>query len=188
MKELKQDPRLVRTRQSIIEAFIQLSYNKEFSQITVKDITETAQINRATFYNHFLDKYDLLEKVVSEKLSLNLGCSSHPKPLSLEDTIKEVFLALIRFVENIPAVVRSQEEHHTIESIIHIELTSLFHKQLVRECPDCDPAHTQRLSRLLTHSITGMSRDYHNHFTDTSPLDYVNSLLPYLCSGIKESS
>ncbi|GAB2501001.1 TetR/AcrR family transcriptional regulator [Alkalibacterium psychrotolerans] len=188
MKELKQDPRLIRTRQSIIEAFIQLSLKKEFSQISVKDITLTAQINRATFYNHFLDKYDLLEKVVSEKLSLNLGCSRHPRPLSLKETIKEVFLALIRFQENLNTVVSAEDENQTIESIVHIELTSLFFKRIASERPDSELETTKRLASLLTHSVTGMSKDYHSQFSGTSPEDYVESLLPYLVCGITEES
>lgn len=188
MTQLKQDPRLIRTQEAIVDAFLKLSHKKDFSQITVKDITETARINRATFYNHYLDKFDLLEKVVSDKLALDLGCSRQPRSLSLEDTVKEVFLAFIRFIENISTAVRSQEEHSTIESIVHIELTSLFLKQLDKECPDCAPAHNQRMSRLLTHSVIGMSRDYHTQFSEITPQDYVNSLLPYLLAGIKEKS
>lgn len=188
MKELKQDPRLIRTRLSIIDAFIKLSHKKEFSQISVKDLSQTAQINRATFYNHFLDKYDLLEKVVSEKLSLNLGCSSHPRPLSLKETIKEVFLALIRFQENLNTVVSAKEENQTIESIVHIELTSLFFKRIASERPDSELETTKRLASLLTHSVTGMSKDYHSQFSGTPPEDYVESLLPYLVCGITEES
>lgn len=72
--QTKTDPRVLRTRKLITEAFIQIFQTKSFSEISVKDITTEAMINRATFYNHFLDKYDLLEKVVEEKLHLNLGC------------------------------------------------------------------------------------------------------------------
>lgn len=55
------DPRTVRTRKLIVEAFNQLIISKSFEQITVKDITEQATINRATFYAHFVDKYALLD-------------------------------------------------------------------------------------------------------------------------------
>lgn len=41
---------------------------KSFHSITVTDITKVADINRATFYSHFKDKYDLLEQVVDEIL------------------------------------------------------------------------------------------------------------------------
>lgn len=67
MSETKTDPRIIRTRKLIMDSFIELSSKKEF-----KDITEKAMINRATFYYHFEDIYDLLEKALSEVLLINL--------------------------------------------------------------------------------------------------------------------
>ena len=72
MSETKTDPRIIRTRKLIMDSFIELSSKKEFKDITVKDITEKAMINRATFYYHFEDIYDLLEKALSEVLLINL--------------------------------------------------------------------------------------------------------------------
>ena len=65
MTQTKTDPRVLRTRKLIMDAFIELSGKKEFKDITVKDITTEAMINRANFYYHFEDIYDLLEKVLS---------------------------------------------------------------------------------------------------------------------------
>jgi AcrR family transcriptional regulator len=63
MTQEKTDPRILRTRKLIMDSFITLSGEKEFKDITIKDITTEAMVNRATFYYHFEDKYDLLEKV-----------------------------------------------------------------------------------------------------------------------------
>jgi AcrR family transcriptional regulator len=38
---------------------------KSFDEISVQDITETATVNRATFYDHYADKYALLEALVA---------------------------------------------------------------------------------------------------------------------------
>jgi len=62
MTSSKTDLRVIRTRKLIMDSFITLSSKKEFKDITVKDITTEAMINRATFYYHFEDIYDLLEK------------------------------------------------------------------------------------------------------------------------------
>ena len=62
------DPRATRTRELITSAFGQLITTKNFDQITVKDITNLATINRATFYRHFLDKYELVDVMLSEKI------------------------------------------------------------------------------------------------------------------------
>ncbi|MRN53929.1 TetR family transcriptional regulator [Paenibacillus sp. LC-T2] len=57
------DPRVQRTQKLIRETFRELLQNKEFEEITIKDIAQKASINRATFYNHYADKYALLEEI-----------------------------------------------------------------------------------------------------------------------------
>ncbi|MGO3201138.1 MAG: TetR/AcrR family transcriptional regulator, partial [Ruoffia tabacinasalis] len=85
--ETKIDPRVARTRKAIIESFIQLSERKPFENISVKDITEEALINRATFYNHFLDKYDLMEKALFEDVQLKLNREEYSEVQLNEDYI-----------------------------------------------------------------------------------------------------
>lgn len=63
------DPRVKRTRELIINAFIAVLSKKGFDSITINDITDAATINRATFYSHFTDKYDLLDTIVVEKFT-----------------------------------------------------------------------------------------------------------------------
>ncbi|MGX8701838.1 TetR/AcrR family transcriptional regulator [Caproiciproducens sp.] len=62
----KQDLRIVKTRNNIKNAFIQLLREKDFNNITVRDILDQALINRKTFYNHYQDKYDLTEQLIHE--------------------------------------------------------------------------------------------------------------------------
>jgi len=61
LQEEKLDPRQKRTRRLIFDSFLELMKEKQFDAITVQDITERATINRATFYDHFNDKYALME-------------------------------------------------------------------------------------------------------------------------------
>lgn len=68
MGTAKTDLRVVRTKKNIREVLIDLLEKRSFGAITIRDITEQAQINRTTFYRHYEDKYDLLEKVISEIL------------------------------------------------------------------------------------------------------------------------
>lgn len=72
------DPRVKRTKELIRSSFLSLIAEKGFDTITVQDITQKAQINRATFYRHYKDKYDLLEKIIDEKLDIFLK-SINPK-------------------------------------------------------------------------------------------------------------
>ncbi|NOU86199.1 TetR family transcriptional regulator [Paenibacillus sp. LMG 31460] len=62
------DRRVKRTRQFIQDALISLIAEKGFDALTVHEITERADVNRSTFYFHFMDKYDLLDQSVNEML------------------------------------------------------------------------------------------------------------------------
>lgn len=63
-KPEKLDKRVIRTRKLLSDAFLELMGTKEFQQITVQDITDRADINRATFYAHFIDKYALFDHAI----------------------------------------------------------------------------------------------------------------------------
>jgi AcrR family transcriptional regulator len=57
----REDPRVLRTRQLLLQAFSDLFSEKGFHTMTVQDITERAKVNRGTFYTHFADKLAILE-------------------------------------------------------------------------------------------------------------------------------
>lgn len=59
------DPRIRRTRKLLQEALAKLTLLKSFDEIAVQDITDLATVNRATFYDHYTDKFALLEAMVA---------------------------------------------------------------------------------------------------------------------------
>lgn len=61
-----EDPRVLRTRQLIREAFRELLRTKGFDALSIKDIAQKATINRATFYDHYVDKYALLDETIEQ--------------------------------------------------------------------------------------------------------------------------
>lgn len=60
------DLRVIKTKNNIRSAFIDLLSEKDFHSITVQNILDKAMINRSTFYAHYLDKYDLLEQIAND--------------------------------------------------------------------------------------------------------------------------
>jgi AcrR family transcriptional regulator len=58
------DRRIQKTRQSIMNTFIDLLDEKGFDKITINDIAVRADINRGTVYLHYVDKFDLLDKCI----------------------------------------------------------------------------------------------------------------------------
>ena len=63
------DPRIRRTRLMLQQALDKLLETKEFDHISVNDITEQATVNRATFYDHYGDKFALLQCLVGTRFN-----------------------------------------------------------------------------------------------------------------------
>lgn len=57
-----------RTKHLFKEALMRLLETESFAYISVKDIVETAEYNRTTFYNHYYDKFDLLDDITQDLL------------------------------------------------------------------------------------------------------------------------
>ncbi|WP_393964886.1 TetR/AcrR family transcriptional regulator [Exiguobacterium sp. S22-S28] len=64
----ERDPRPKRSRDRITKELFRLLDHHPFSAITVKMLTEGAAVNRSTFYAHFTDKYDLMDKIVDDHM------------------------------------------------------------------------------------------------------------------------
>lgn len=66
---MKTDARVKYTVKVIKEAFLKILENKPITKISVKEVAEAAEVNRATFYSHFSDCYDLLESIENDLLN-----------------------------------------------------------------------------------------------------------------------
>lgn len=94
----KIDPRTVRTLKSLRAALEELLSEKEFSKVTVQDITERAGVNRATFYDRFTDKYDLLNYSVHEEFQSRLANWLPEAPLLTIDNLRIMTQVVCEFL------------------------------------------------------------------------------------------
>lgn len=62
------DRRIRKTQEAIKMAVIELMIKKEFDQITIQDISDRADVSRRTIYLHYMDKFDLLDKLIEEHI------------------------------------------------------------------------------------------------------------------------
>ena len=60
------DRRVRQTRRQLRECLITLLKEKKVQDITVRELTDMADLNRGTFYLHYKDVFDLLEKTEAE--------------------------------------------------------------------------------------------------------------------------
>ncbi|MBQ7504502.1 MAG: TetR/AcrR family transcriptional regulator [Ruminococcus sp.] len=70
------DLRVKKTKKNIKEAFFQLRKRKPIEKISVKELSEIAMINKATFYLHYRDVYDLSDKLENELISVIIDSAS----------------------------------------------------------------------------------------------------------------
>src|SRR6266568_2201241 len=61
------DPRVLRSRQMLMESLIRLLTRKEFDDISIQEIADEATLNRATFYLHYPDKNALLQAMTAAR-------------------------------------------------------------------------------------------------------------------------
>ena len=77
----------------LAESFKKLALQHPIEKITIKEITDQAGVIRPTFYNHFQDKYELLEWIISNDLIEPI------RPLLENRMINEALLLLFMNIE-----------------------------------------------------------------------------------------
>lgn len=93
------DLRVERTRRNIAEAFIKLRSKKPIEKITVKEIADLAYINKATFYHHYKDIYDLSDSIEEDIIKECLSTIEDPDIIFKENGVKELTVAFLSQIE-----------------------------------------------------------------------------------------
>ncbi|MBR0217646.1 MAG: TetR/AcrR family transcriptional regulator [Clostridia bacterium] len=98
-QEKKEDRRVRRTKKLLTQALTQLLQEKQAKEITVKELTELADMNRGTFYLYYKDIFDMLEKIEDSLFeALDAIVDRHEEEAFTAKT-KPMLLDLFTFVE-----------------------------------------------------------------------------------------
>jgi AcrR family transcriptional regulator len=93
----KSDPRVQRTKQLLYQAFVDLARNKRVEELTVKDITAQATVNRATFYAHFADKDALLAEAIRSTFRQSVERRLQSEVVTSSADLEQLILAVCDF-------------------------------------------------------------------------------------------
>ena len=107
----------------LARSFKDLLCKYPMEKITIKDITDKAGVIRPTFYNHFSDKYALLEYIVRHDLLAPI------KPLLMNDMIQEGLTLLFSNIQNDRTFYERAvciEGQNSFESIARQEVSKLL--------------------------------------------------------------
>jgi len=179
------DPRIIRTRKLIMDAFIELSTKKDFKDITIKDITTNATINRATFYSHFIDKFDLLDKVLSESIMKEVIQEVSKHELINEETIQAIFLSIIKFQISLRNQCHRSYEAFTtqIETIFKQEL-QVFFAEIGKNQWSNQYIDVEASAVMLSWALYGAAMHWLQN-QNTQPEDYVKQVVHFIKNGLK---
>ncbi len=128
MVKASNDKRSLRTIKLIKNALSELIEEKGFNDISITDITKRADINRGTFYLHYTDKYDLLEKIENEVIQ-ELSCNC--------ETIRDI-QSVASVSEPMPFIIKIFE---------HLKENAVFMRTILG--PKGDPIFQQKLKKLI---------------------------------------
>lgn len=179
MAETRQDPRVIRTRRLIMDSFLQVSKKKDFKDIKIIDITTEATVNRATFYYHFMDKYDLREKLIKEDLAENVLNEIGEEDELNEDLIIKIFLAMTRYRDTLETKCKRnyQQLSSTIEAVMKKELQDLLYKRLLKQNYLENEESLRMTAVMLSWGVYGAMLDWKANSALTAE-DYIKKAMP----------
>ncbi len=98
-QEKKEDRRVRRTKKLLTQALTRLLQEKQVNEITVRELTDLADMNRGTFYLYYKDIFDMLEKIEDSMFAaLDVIMERHEKDALAADT-KPILLDLFNFIQ-----------------------------------------------------------------------------------------
>jgi AcrR family transcriptional regulator len=129
------DPRMRRTRQLLQGALRTLMQSKSFDEIAVQDIAEAATVNRATFYDHYADKYALLEAMVASGFHTLL----HERNVSYDGTcpsaVRALILATCDYLTHTHTSRTECQRQSAFQPLIEAALTTAIRRVLMEGMP-----------------------------------------------------
>lgn len=155
------DPRVRRTRQLLQQALDKLLQTKDFESISVQDIAEAATVNRATFYDHFADKFALLEYSVAASFYGLIAERNVKFDSSCASTLGAIILGVCNYLDSLPRAVcerRKQMEPYLESAVIGVVRRTIF-KGIKRESSD-GMASPEMISTTLSWAIYGAAREW----------------------------
>ena len=112
---MKTDLRVRYTQKVIQEAFWKLLKEKPLAKITVKEVCDLAEINRGTFYKHYMDCYDLMDKLQEEAIR-----QMEQRLAAIESTgIRSVLISLVQMLQNDSGLFRVLHTQGQSDAFMH---------------------------------------------------------------------
>lgn len=166
------DRRIKYTKKIIKDTFLELVENKDISKITVSEICDIADINRATFYRYYLNVYDLLDKIEADFVNeLKDVSDKNDKDSNSVSSFVNVLLNV--FVDNkklVKLLFDSKSTTHLLQDILEIAYIKCRNKW-ENDLPNLKEDDIEYASLFIFNGALGVINFWVKNNFDKDPLD-----------------
>jgi len=155
------DPRVRRTRLLLQQSLGKLLTVKEFDKISVQDIAEEATVNRATFYDHYPDKFALLECMVAARFQALLAARRVEFDGGCSSALRGIVLGVCDYLAGAPGLEcerQLQMEPHMEAAVIAVVRGMLLTG--MKEHPPENAVPPEMLASTLSWAIFGGAKEW----------------------------
>jgi len=181
----KEDPRVTRTRNLILNAFTELLPEKGFHALSVQNITERAGVNRATFYAHFPDKYALLDFSIQQTFRQEIEKRTLNACHYSDENLRMLIVAVCEFVSKAHSHCSSTELQFEslIETQVKNQLQELLQMWLEQIGLDVDP---KTAATAASWSIYGLALQWSRDKSKKRPSadQFADQILPLIAVNL----
>lgn len=161
-ESMKTDARVRYTRRVIKESLLRLLEDRPVNRITVKEVCEAAQINRATFYAHFTDCFDVLNQMENDLLADFERSLSFASVVDVVDMIERIYAMIDQNAEVCRVLIFQNKDSSLTAKMIamaHDKTIVRWKEQLTRATEsDREMLFTCLSNGLLNVILTGYSK------------------------------
>lgn len=177
------DPRVKRTRQLLQKTLTDLMHEKSFEDISVQEIAARAEVNRATFYDHFEDKFALLKSLLYEEFQTRLNTKLPAKPDFNEENLRQLTLVVCEFL--IDFTRRTAHQRGTCLSVPPIEplLQSHIHSVILGWI---HTSNAETIAMVTSWAIFGSAFRWSQNHRKMTAVQMADQILPLLLHGVAE--
>lgn len=184
MKEEKKDLRIVKTKNALYLALVDLMKDKTFEEIKVSEICNKALINRSTFYAHFEDKYEFLVDFLDTfKDSLTSYLDTNKNILNTKEYYMELIKLVLTHIEdkkNIYSAIMVNNRNGVMMDIIIDVVNKDIRKRVLDLGSTKSSVPADIIIKFYLGAIINVGIDWitENKYTKEEVIGYLDKLLP----------